>query len=441
VAVPGGLETDLYELTMAASYLRHEMDAEATFSLFVRRLPPERGFLVAAGVERAVDFLEGFGFEEADLSYLSALGFDPKIVAALGQLRFTGDVDAIPEGRIVLANEPILEVSAPIAQAQLVETALLNIVSTETLLASKAARCKIAAAGQIELVEFGFRRSQGLEAGIAAARLAAIVGFAATSNVEAARRFGIRPAGTMAHSYIEAFETERDAFATFAGDHPEGTILLVDTYDTMTGVERAIEVMKEKGIEATSGIRLDSGDLEQLAFLARRRLDDAGLVNAKIFASGGLDEHDVARFVASKAPIDAVGIGTKLTTSADAPYLDSAYKLVSYAGRPVAKLSKGKATLPGPKQVFRGPGLRDTIACRDEEAHSGETGLLEPVLRAGRRVTAPSTIEEARRRFEEDLAELPSDARLLERPVAPVAAVSARLARLAREVHEAARRR
>lgn len=439
--MPGALLTDLYELNMAASYLRHGMAEPATFSLFVRRLPPERGFLVAAGVERAAAFLEAFGFDAGDLDYLASLGFAPSTLEAFGSLRFTGEVLAVREGHIVLANEPILEVTAPIAEAQLVETALLNIVSTETLLASKAARCRIAAAGKIELAEFGFRRSQGLEAGIAAARLAAMVGFATTSNVEAARRFGLRPAGTMAHSYVQAFEREREAFATFAGDHPEGTTLLVDTYDTPTGVERAIEVIKEQGIEANAGIRLDSGDLAAVAVDARRRLDEAGLAPVRIFASGGLDEHDVARFVASGVPIDAVGIGTRLTTSSDAPYLDSAYKLVAYAGRPVAKLSTGKATLPGPKQIFRGAGLRDTIACRDEAPAAGEVCLLQPVLRAGRRVEEPGGLDDARRRFEEDLAALPADARRLVEPVAPVAGVAPRLARLAEEFRRASRRR
>jgi len=269
--MPGALLTDLYELRMAASYLRHGMDAPATFSLFVRNLPPSRGFLVAAGVESCCEWLEQFSFEDEDLTFLASLGFDDATLASFSEFRFTGDVVAVPEGRIVFANEPNLEVTAPIAEAQLVETYLLNKVSLETMLATKAARCRLAAAGKIDLVEFGFRRTQGVEAGIAVARLTAMVGFSATSNVEAARRYGLTATGTMAHSYIEAFEHEVDAFSTFASDFPEQTTFLVDTYDTLAGVARAIEVIESRGLAQRSGIRLDSGDLAQLADLCRER--------------------------------------------------------------------------------------------------------------------------------------------------------------------------
>ncbi len=439
--MPGALLTDLYELNMAASYLRHGMTGTATFSLFVRTLPPERGFLVAAGVDSACAFLEGFGFDADDLSYLARLGFDDATLEAFARVRFTGDVLAVPEGRVVLANEPILEVTAPIAEAQLVETALLNHVSTETMLASKAARCVIAAAGTIELVEFGFRRSQGLEAGLAAARLAAMVGFAATSNVEAARRYGLRPAGTMAHSFIEAFESETDAFRVFAGDHPEGTTLLVDTYDTLKGVARAIEVIQSLHLEDRAGVRLDSGDLAALAVAARGLLDEAGLTKVRIFVSGGLDEHDLARLVATGAPIDAAGIGTRLTTSADAPYLDSAYKLVAYDGRAVAKQSIGKVTLPGPKQVFRASGTVDTIACRDEPLPSGSERLLLPVMRAGQHVGMPAHPDATRHRVATDLAELPPAALRLTLPEPPVATITPALSELAAAVRRSVRDR
>jgi nicotinate phosphoribosyltransferase len=439
--MPGALLTDLYELRMAASYLRHGMDAPATFSLFVRNLPPSRGFLVAAGVESCCEWLEQFSFEDEDLTFLASLGFDDATLASFSELRFTGDVVAVPEGRIVFANEPILEVTAPIAEAQLVETYLLNKVSLETMLATKAARCRLAAAGKIDLVEFGFRRTQGVEAGIAVARLTAMVGFSATSNVEAARRYGLTATGTMAHSYIEAFEHEVDAFSTFASDFPEQTTFLVDTYDTLAGVARAIEVIESRGLAQRSGIRLDSGDLAQLAVAARSLLDAAGLFDVRIFVSGGLDEYDLARFVAAGAPINAAGLGTRLGVSADAPYLDSAYKLVAYNGRPVAKLSEAKATLPGPKQVFRGAELRDAIGCRDEAAPAGTVGLLEEMMRSGRRLGSPDSLSAARERFEADLRELADAARELTHPVAPVCEITAGLSRLTEQVRATARQR
>ena len=438
--MPGGLLTDLYELNMAASYLRRGMTAPATFSLFVRHLPPQRGFLVAAGLQDCVRWLEQFSFEPADLAYLAGLGFDADSLDAFRMLRFTGDVWAVPEGRIVLANEPILEVTAPIAEAQVVETYLLNQVSFQTTLATKAARCRIAAAGRIELVDFGFRRTQGIEAGLAAARLSAMAGFASTSNVEATRRFGLRPAGTMAHSYIEAFPTEREAFIAFAEDLPARTTFLVDTYDTLGGVACAIEVIRRLGLEDRAGVRLDSGDLVQLAWDARKMLDDAALPKVRIFVSGGLDEHDLAAFVAAGAPVDAAGVGTKMGVSADAPYLDSAYKLVAYAGRPVAKLSTAKATLPGPKQVFRSAGLHDVIAGRDEPAPAGSVALLRPAMQAGDALE-PEPLGASRSRLEHDLQELPAAARRLTKPVPPLAGVSAALQQLTADVQASARRR
>ena len=300
------LITDLYELNMAASYLRRGMVGSATFSLFVRKLPADRGFLVAAGLEDCLSHLESFSFEDEDLAWLREAGFSPDTVDAFAGLRFTGDVFAVPEGRVVLTDEPILEVTAPIPEAQLVETYLLNQVTFQTALATKATRCRLAA-GDIELVDFALRRTHGIEAGMAVARLSAIAGFGSTSNVDAARRFGLRAAGTMAHSYIEAFPTEVEAFRAFAQDLPERTTFLVDTYDTLTGVATAIEVIRELGLSGSLGVRLDSGDLVALARDARRMLDEAGLPQVRIFASGGLDEYDLERFVAEGAPIDAVG--------------------------------------------------------------------------------------------------------------------------------------
>ena len=432
--MPGALLTDLYELKMAASYLRHDMAGEATFSLFIRDLPPSRGYLVAAGIETCCSWLEQFSFEPDDLAYLGALGFDEPTLEAFSGVRFTGEVFAIPEGRIVFANEPLIEITAPIVEAQLVETYLLNQISLQTMLATKAARCRVEAAGEIELVEFGFRRAQGIEAGLQASRLAALVGFSATSNVEAARRFGLAAAGTMAHSYIEAFEDEAEAFATFAADFPEQTTLLVDTYDTLAGVALAIDVIRRQGIEDHSGIRLDSGDLVELARSSRQLLDAAGLDGVRIFASGGLDEYEIAKFVAARAPIDAAGVGTRLVVSEDAPYLDSVYKLVSYDNRPVIKLSEGKGTLPGPKQVFRAKGLRDSIGCRNEEAPGGSSRLLERFMSGGRRVTGPARLEECRIRFESDLHDLPDQALDLSHPVAPVATITPMLSYLTDDV-------
>jgi nicotinate phosphoribosyltransferase len=426
------LWTDLYELNMAASYLRRDMREPATFSLYVRALPPERGFIVAAGLEPALEFLERLRFVDEDLDYLRAeLGFQERDLDAFRGLRFDGDVRAVPEGTIIFAGEPLLEVTAPIAVAQLVETPLLNQVTTHTTLASTAARYRLAAGGRT-MVDFAFRRAHGIEAAMAVARVAAMVGFSATSNVEAARRYRLRAAGTMAHSYIESFPTEVEAFRAFAEDFPERTTFLVDTYDTDGGVRTAIEVIRELRLAGDLGVRLDSGDLDALSRRARSLLDDAGLPNVRIFASGGLDELAVERLVASGAPIDAFGVGTQLSVSADAPFLDSVYKLVRYGDRPVMKLSAGKATLPGAKQVYRGDD-GDVIALADEPPPEGAKPLLEPVMRDGTRTRPAPTLEDARRRFESDLAGLPGAARSLRAPTPPSARPSAALLHLAEE--------
>ena len=413
------LLTDFYELNMAVSYLRRSMEAPATFSLFVRDLPAQRGFLVAAGLEDCLEWLEGLAFDEGDLDYLQRLGFRSADLDALGALRFSGEVWAVPEGRVVFAGEPILEVTAPIAEAQLAETFLLNRVTFQTALASKAARCRIAAGDAIDLVEFGFRRTQGVDAGLAAARSSSIVGFSGTSNVEAARHFGLEPVGTMAHSYVESFPTEREAFAAFASDFPDRAVFLVDTYDTLAGVEHAAQVIVELGLEDRAGIRIDSGDLVAMTKAARTRLDRDGLPRVRIFVSGGLDEFDLAALVAARAPVDAAGIGTRLGVSADAPYLDTVYKLVSYDGQPVLKLSEGKETLPGAKQVFRAEGFGDVLGLRDEAAPPGTVALLEPVMAGGRRMrpSGPhAALVAARGRCQTDLRALPEQTRAIADP-------------------------
>jgi nicotinate phosphoribosyltransferase len=425
--MPGGLLTDLYELNMAASYLRRGMTGAATFSLFARRLPPHRGFLIAAGLEDCLAFLESFSFTGDELAWLrNTPGFGDEDLEAFRALRFTGEVRAVPEGTAVFANEPLLEVTAPIAEAQLAETALLNHITFQTSVATKAARCMLAAEGA-QLIDFSFRRTQGVEAGLAVARASAIAGFAATSNTEAARRYGLNAAGTMAHSFIEAFDSEERAFTAFAEDFPGKTTFLVDTYDTGRGISTAIEVARRLHLTGPVGVRLDSGDLAALAFLARRQLDAAGLPGARIFASGSLDEYAIAGLVARGAPIDAYGVGTKMGVSADAPYLDSAYKLAEFDGRAVMKLSEGKATLPGAKQIHRGP-EGDLLALRDEPGLPGHQPLLIPVMRNGRRLGAPEPVAAAARRCAANLAWLPPGARALRSPSAAAVTISTALA-------------
>ena len=438
--MPGALLTDLYELNMAASYLRRGMTEPATFSLYVRTLQPERGFLVAAGLDACLEVLETFSFEEDDLSYLGATGFDDRAIDDFRGLRFDGAVWAVPEGRVVHADEPILEVTASLPVAQLVETLLLNQVTLHTTVASKAARFRIAARGR-ELVDFAFRRTHGREAAMAVSRASAIVGFVATSNVEAARRYGLRAAGTMAHSFIEAFPTEVDAFRAFAEDHPDRTTFLVDTYDTEQGVRNAIEVVHDLGVGERVGVRLDSGDLLHLSRVARRLLDDAGLPDARIFASGGLDEREVAALVRDGAPVDAFGIGTQMGVSADAPYVDSVYKLVESDGGPVLKLSAAKQTAPGRKQVWRSDD-EDVLSLRDEPSPGdGYEPLLTPVMRDGRRLAPSATIDEMRARFDADLAALPEGARRLDDPDAIHPRHSDALVALTREARADALRR
>jgi nicotinate phosphoribosyltransferase len=414
------LLTDLYELNMAASYLRRGLNEDATFSLFVRDLPPGRGFLVAAGLEESLAYLEDLRFDQGDLAYLrQRLGFDDVAIGAFADLRFTGSVWAVPEGRIVFAGEPLLEVTAPIAEGQLAETFLLNRVTLETTLASKAARCTLAAKGR-DLVDFAFRRTHGAEAAMAVARSSAIAGFAATSNVEAARTYGLRAAGTMAHSYVEAFPTEEAAFRAFAEDYPDRCTFLVDTYDTMEGVRRAIAVINDLRLSEGIGVRLDSGDLAELAREARALLDGAGLQRVRIFASGALDEFQIEALVAADAPIDAFGVGTLMGVSADAPSLDTVYKLVQLGDRSVVKLSPGKATAPGPKQVFRGSSLeQDLIGLREEQAPDGFEPILVQVMERGRRTGPAERWEAARDRLAGDLDLLPERAGLIQGPVAP----------------------
>jgi len=404
------LLTDLYELTMAQAYWKEGIAGEAVFSLFVRKLPARRNYLLACGLEDALAYLERLRFGPEALDYLSTLPeFSKGFLQWLARLRFRGDVYAVPEGTPVFGNEPILEVVAPIAQGQLAETFLMNQVHLQTVLASKASRVVRAAAGRT-VVDFGLRRMHGVDAGVKSARAFAIAGVEATSNVLAGRIYGIPVSGTMAHSYVQAHDTEEDAFREFARLYP-GTVLLVDTYDTLRGVAKVARLARRLGRRfRVRGIRLDSGDLAALAAGARRILDRAGLRGVEIFASGGLDEHAVARLVAAGAPISGFGVGTAMGVSRDEPSLDIAYKLVAYAGRGRVKLSPGKGLLPGRKQVFRfeegGRATHDVIARHDEQGPGRP--LLERVMAKGRRLPAGRrSWREARDHAAREIARLP----------------------------------
>jgi nicotinate phosphoribosyltransferase len=411
------LLTDLYQLTMAQAYVRQEMLAPAVFELFVRQLPPQRNYLVACGLEDVLDYLEDLRFSGEDLDYLASIGrFQAEFLEYLGGLRFTGDVRAMPEGTVFFAGEPVLEVVAPLPEAQLVETFILNQVHYQTLVASKAARVVTAAAGQT-VVDFGLRRYPGVDAGLKAARAAYVAGVDSTSNVLAGKRYGIPVAGTMAHSYVLAHTDELAAFRAFAAVYPE-TTLLVDTFDTLDGVRQVIRLARELGPDfKVRAIRLDSGDLAALAHDARKLLYEAGLASVEIFASGDLDEHRIAALVAADAPVSGFGVGTRMGTSADAPFLNCAYKLVEYAGRPCMKLSAAKMTLPGRKQVFRhldgGRIGGDVVGLHDE--HRDGRALLSPVMRAGRRLPGSSPgLAEVRRYCHDELSALPPEVLALE---------------------------
>lgn len=414
------LLVDLYELTMAEAYRRDGMaDRPATFSLFVRSLQPERAYLVAAGLDDVLAWLEALAFGPRELAVVERLGLFPaEFLDMLATLRFTGTVRAVPEGTIVFAEEPILEIDAPMAQAQLAETFLLNQITLQTMLATKAARVRHAAADRA-VVDFGLRRTQGIDAGMKMARICGLVGLAGTSNVAGADRYGVAAAGTMAHSFVQAYETEGDAFRSFVDAFGAASVLLVDTYDTPRGVERAIEVAREaraRGVEIRA-IRLDSGDLAEHARDARRELDAAGFGEVQIFASGGLDEHEIHRLLHEEgAPIDGFGVGSSLGASTDAPTLDSVYKLAEFDGRPVRKTSPGKVTWPGAKQVWREDSWsEDVLALADEPAPSERhQPLLVEVMREGRRTAyGRASLVDANARFEQQWSGLPPGLRRL----------------------------
>lgn len=409
------LLVDQYELAMSASYFRRGLNEQAVFELFVRQLPPHRDWLLAAGIGPALSMVEALRFGERECEYLTGRGFDRGFLDHLAECRFSGDVDAIPEGTIVFPNEPLVRVTAPRIEGQLLETLLLNQINFQTAIATKAARIRVACGRPERFVDFSPRRDHGVDAAMKVARSAAIAGAAGTSNVAAAMRYGLRPVGTMAHSYVMSFDREEEAFRAFLEDTPENAVLLVDTYDTAEGVRRAIAASRATGV-ALQGIRIDSGDLLALSREARGVLDEAGLTETEIVVSGDLEEGAIARLVAEGAPIDTFGVGTDLGTSRDAPALGGVYKLVAHEGaggwRGVSKLSVGKASLPGAKQVWRtlegGVMTGDTVGLADEQLPGRP--LLAPAMRDGE-VVLRESIERMRERAEAELAALPAELR------------------------------
>jgi nicotinate phosphoribosyltransferase len=437
------LLTDLYQLSMMEVYVRHEMQQRAVFELFVRRLPARRGFLMMAGLEQLVQFLEQMRYSAEELEWLRSTGvFPPAFVDSLAGLRFTGELDSMAEGSVFFADEPIVRIAAPLPQAQLVESRLINLIHYQTVVASTAARMVLAAPGKA-LIDFGFRRAHGAEAGLLAARAAYVAGFAGTATLAANRAFGVPVFGTMAHSFIQAHDDEATAFERFALARPKALTLLIDTYDTEAGARLVVRLaprLAARGIEIAA-VRLDSGDLAMHARNVRAILDAAGLQRVRIMASGGLDDRSLQAIVRQGAPIDSFGIGTSLTTSSDAPALDCAYKLQEYAGRPRRKLSEGKATWPGCKQVWRrfhedGTIAQDTVGLA-QEAPCGEP-LLHPVLREGRRVKCLPALDDIRAHAARSLASLPAPLRRLEVAKAPVQ-ISPELRRVAARMDEARR--
>ena len=441
------LFTDLYQLTMAQAYWQSGVTGSATFSLFIRTYPPDRAYFVLAGVEDAVEYLQEFEIAEDDVEFLRSTGkLDAAFLDYLAGLRFTGKVRAMPEATIFFANEPVVEITAPIVEAQIVETALVNKINLHTILATKAARVVHAARGRT-VVDFGARRTHGVEAAIAFARAGYMAGFAGTSNVLAGKIYDIPTFGTMAHFFIMAFHDEVDAFRAYANSFPDSSTLLVDTYDTAEGVGNAIAVareLRERG-HSPRAVRLDSGDLLKLAVTSRTLLDAAGLRDVEIFASGGLDEFEIERLLDAGAPIDGFAVGTKVGVSADAPWTDCAYKLVEYDGRATLKLSSDKQSLPGPKQVYRtrdagGRYLRDTICRADEEApESDAKPLLVDVMEDGKRLRAHELLLHLRERFAAEFLHLSDDHKSLESPTEYEVEISPGLQELYRQASKQAR--
>ena len=433
------LLTDLYQLTMVQAYLEQGMEECAVFEFFVRRLPAHRNFLLAVGLEQVLTFLSGLHITQEELTWLKQTNrFSPALLRYLETLRFTGDVDAMPEGTLFFPNEPILRVVAPMPQAQIVETRIMNLLNFQTMIASKAAR-SVLVAGHKPVIDFGLRRAHGAEAGLLAARASYLAGFAGTATVLAGMEYGIPIYGTMAHSFVQAHKDESAAFEHFAHAQPDNVVLLIDTYDTEAAAQRVVTLapqLKAKGIPV-KGVRLDSGDLADHARKVRRILDEGGLRDTQILASGNLDEYRLRDLVLSGAPIDSFAVGTAMTTSSDAPSLDCAYKLQEYAGRPCRKRSEGKATWPGRKQVYRRSNqdgrLDHDIVTTLTDRQEGEP-LLQPVMKDGRRLAPPPALETVRQQIARQLTRLPDSLRQLDEGTAYDVRISRALHELADSV-------
>lgn len=434
------LLTDLYQLTMLQGYYEQGMNEIAVFEFFVRRLPDERGFLMAAGLEQLLSYLEQLHFTSVELDYLKGSGrFSMEFVDHLATLRFSGDVHAMAEGTLCFANEPIVRITAPIAQAQLVESRLINLLHFQTLIASKAARCVLAAPGKL-LVDFGMRRAHAGEAGLLAARASYLAGFDGSSTVLAEPAFGVPIFGTMAHSFVQAHESEMDAFEHFAHAQPNNVVLLIDTYDTEAAAQKVVQLaprLQQQGI-AIKAVRLDSGDLADHARKVRRILDAGGLQQTRIFCSGSLDEQQLQRFYNNAVPIDGFGVGTLMDTSADVPYLDCAYKLQEYGAVARRKRSEGKATWPGRKQVWRshddeGVMVADVITLEGDQQQG--KALIEPLMQGGKRLYPATGLKRAREHAQRELQCLPQALKALKRFDYKVE-ISAALKELAHEVDQ-----
>jgi nicotinate phosphoribosyltransferase len=442
-----GLFTDFYELTMAQTYWQDGHNGSATFSLFFRDLPTDRAHLVFAGLYDVLDYLQGLRFTTADIDYLRSLHrFNDGFLNYLANIRFTGSVRAVPEGSLVFANEPVIEVTAPLIEAQLIETMMVNEVNLQTILATKASRV-VQAAGGRQVIDFAARRTHGIEAANKFARASYLVGFDGTSNTLAGALYGIPVSGTMAHSLVMSYESEIESFRHFAHSFPDASTLLVDTYDTVTGTHKGAVVGEElnKLGHHLQAIRLDSGNLLVLSRKARLILDQAGLRDVKIFASGGLDEFQIEELVRAGAPIDGFGVGTKVGVSADAPWTDLVYKLVEYASRPVLKLSSKKETLPGPKQVYRhrrngGNYAYDIITRADEKMVEAEPLLLE-VMTNGKRTVGDEPLPTLRQRFAREFACIPAACKSLRSPTMYEVRTSAELERLREQVVQETKKR
>lgn len=427
------LLTDLYELTVSAAFFEHGFNDVASFEVAMRRMPPGRGFMIAAGIERLAEALESYSFDSAAIGHLESLNlFKPAFLEFLSKLRFTGSIRALPEGTIYFPGEPLAEICAPLIEAQLIETLALNQLGFASVVATKAARC-FAVAGGRRLVDFGPRRAQGADASLVAARSSYMAGFHGTANVLAGKRYGVPVYGTMSHSFVMAHDNERDAFGDFVASFPALSTLLVDTYDTLRGVENAAAVaakLRDAGVKI-QGVRLDSGDLFDLSRRARRILDQAGFGDIAIVASGNLDEYKIAELVDAGAPIDAFGVGTALAVSDDAPSADFTYKLVEYKGRARLKTSAGKLSTPGRKQVFRayapnGSFFADLVGIVDEgvttvarefkPVASKTAQLMETMMENGRRVTPRPSLAEARERVMNGLTTLDARYKTIRRP-------------------------